>query len=186
MGYPKTRYDHILGDHRQGDGAQVQMYGGDQGSPPGAPTAGNAAVFDAGGNVIDGGVAPGGTSALQYKAVFQLGIGGVQEIGNDVCPPRRVSSYELGTGTLLKFEARAKTAPVGAPLTLDVQRSSNGGASWTSLFTSPPSISDGSSAWISITSFAAVTLAADDWLRIDVVTGSAENAQNITAVLWWE
>lgn len=47
-------YDQIRAAHRQGTGSAFQMFGG------GTPVAGNAAVYDADGNVIDGGVAPGG------------------------------------------------------------------------------------------------------------------------------
>lgn len=51
--YGKLRYNQLLIADRKGDGSQLQMFGG------GATSTGNAAVYDADGNVIDGGVPPG-------------------------------------------------------------------------------------------------------------------------------
>lgn len=58
MAYEKLRSDRILTAHRKGNGSQIQMFGG------GAAVTGNAAVYDADGNVIDGGVVPSGGSSV--------------------------------------------------------------------------------------------------------------------------
>lgn len=53
-----VRYSQIRSGDRQGNGSKVQMFGS------GSPTSGNAAVFDANGNIVDFGSPPGsqGTS----------------------------------------------------------------------------------------------------------------------------
>lgn len=88
MSYQKVRYDHILSDHRQGDGAQVQMYGGDQGSPPAAPASGDPLLFDASGNAI-GGTKTGNTNHLASA------ITGAKTSGNY---PKWDANGNLGNG----------------------------------------------------------------------------------------
>lgn len=76
--YEKLGYDRILTADRHGDGPQIQMYGGDQGSPPSSPVAGNIAIYDANGNVIDGGtsgiVSGGGTIWEMTVAQFDAAL----------------------------------------------------------------------------------------------------------------
>jgi hypothetical protein len=63
---------------RQGNGAQVQMFGG------GAATAGHAAVFDSDGNVVDGGSTGGGTAATTHGEPLTDGAGNFIVAGGDV------------------------------------------------------------------------------------------------------
>jgi hypothetical protein len=56
-------YDQIKVVARHGNGSQLQMFGG------GATVAGNVAVFDAGGNVIDGGAGGGGGMTITVDGV---------------------------------------------------------------------------------------------------------------------
>src|SRR5215471_9053636 len=51
----KISADQVRGSSRNGNGVQIQMFGGS------APVAGHAAVFDANGNVVDGGSGSGGS-----------------------------------------------------------------------------------------------------------------------------
>jgi len=54
-------YDQVRSTARQGTGALFQMFGG------GTVTSGHALVYDANGNAVDGGSAPGGSSPLTTK-----------------------------------------------------------------------------------------------------------------------
>lgn len=58
-------YNQVRLVARQGNGLKFQMYGGDQGSPAVGPTNGHVAIYDANGNVIDGGAAPASAITLQ-------------------------------------------------------------------------------------------------------------------------
>jgi len=61
----KISADQVRGSSRNGNGVQIQMFGGS------APVAGHAAVFDANGNVVDGGSGSGGSgiSPIRLTAV---------------------------------------------------------------------------------------------------------------------
>jgi len=63
-------YDQIRAIARQGTGAMFQMFAGGQ------PVAGNAAVFDAQGNIKDSGVVPGGGGGGQTPWVSNIDGGG--------------------------------------------------------------------------------------------------------------
>lgn len=55
MGYEKIRYDRIFSAHRQGNGAKLQMFGGQTGSPLSDPGENEIAIYDAYGNVVSSG-----------------------------------------------------------------------------------------------------------------------------------
>jgi len=94
-------------------------------------------------------------------------------------------------GRLFECLGNAKVAPSGAPLYIDVLRSQDEGDTWESVFPSGDEnklvIPAGSAKQHSQTDFNEDTrdLAAGDWLRIDLLEGSAENAQDIEVVLRW-
>jgi len=121
------------------------------------------------------------------KATFGIGIGGPQPVGADLAPHYMVRR----AGRLFECLGNAKVAPSGAPLYIDVLRSQDEGDTWESVFPSGDEnklvIPAGSAKQHSQTDFNEDTrdLAAGDWLRIDLLEGSAENAQDIEVVLRW-
>lgn len=86
--------------------------------------------------------------------------------------------------TLTRWDVVAKTAPTGASAIFDVLKSSDGGATFTSLWASNPTNRPTlaiSSKQASGTSFDTATLAAGDILRIDVAqVGSTVPGSNVT------
>lgn len=117
MAYEKLRSDRILTAHRKGTGSQVQMFGG------GATVTGNAAVYDATGNVIDGG-APGGSTAYRYvTACWVLARGANATTGTDLANPVPICLDSASPATAVEFleaHAVADTAPTGATLIIDI------------------------------------------------------------------
>jgi len=128
---------------------------------------------------------PGGGAA--NKATFGVGIGGPQPVGNDLAPHYMVRR----AGRLFECLGNAKVAPTGAPLYIDLLRSQDEGDTWESVFPSGNDnklvIPAGSTKQHSQTTFAEATrdLSAGYWLRIDLLAGSASNAEEIEVVLRW-
>jgi len=131
------------------------------------------------------GLRPGG--GIGDKATFGIGIGAPQPVGEDLAPHYMVRR----AGRLFECLGNAKVAPTGDPLYIDVLRSQDEGDTWESVFPSGDEnklvIPAGSAKQHSQTDFNEDTrdLAAGDWLRIDLLEGSAENAQDIEVVLRW-
>jgi hypothetical protein len=128
---------------------------------------------------------PGG--GIGGKATFGVGIGAPQPVGEDLAPHYMVRR----AGRLFECLGNAKVAPTGAPLYIDVLRSQDEGDTWESVFPAGNDnklvIPAGSAKQHSQTTFAEATrdLSVGDWLRIDLLAGSASNAQDIEVVLRW-
>lgn len=176
MAYGKIAHNQIRSTDRQGDGTQFQMFGG------GATVSGNAAVFDGDGNVIDGGVDPGGYTEL--TACWVLGRNADVTTGTGKTNPLAIAIPVTSPATAVEFieaYAIAGVAPQGADLVIDINLEG------TSIFgASKLTIPDGSGAMASQSAFAspAPTAARGEVLTLDVDgVGSTAAGQDVTVVL---
>lgn len=118
------------------------------------------------------------------SVTFGMGMYGDQVVAEDVCPPYIVRE----SGIPYVWYGKAKYPPVGASVLLDVKRSTDLGNTWSSIFEDDdkPYIPDRSEEWSSGTTFkAGLSLSQGDWLRVDVLEGSAQNAQEMILVIGW-
>lgn len=116
-------------------------------------------------------------------STFVLGIGTPLVVGTDVTNWLTMSK----AGTFTRVDIVAKTAPTGADMIIDIKKSSNGGASFTSLWNitpaNRPTILDGVKTGAQ-TVFDTAAFAAGDILRCDVIqVGSTIAGQNVTVQL---
>lgn len=118
------------------------------------------------------------------SVTFGLGMYGDQIVINDACPPYIVKE----PGVPVIWYAKAKYPPIGNNVFLDVKKSSDLGTTWTSIFPdeNKPYVLDRSSLWTTGTVFKPGTyFNQGDWLRVDVLPGSAQNAQEIILSIVW-
>lgn len=118
------------------------------------------------------------------SVTFGMGMYGDQVVADDVCPPYIVKE----SGIPYVWYGKAKYPPVGANVLLDVKVSKDLGVTWTSIFEddNKPYIPDRSEVWSTGTTFkAGLSLAQGDWLRVDVLNGSAQNAQELILNIVW-
>jgi hypothetical protein len=115
--------------------------------------------------------------------VWALGIGQDVVVGQGVTN-RRVCQ---GPGRFLQVDLVATVAPTGSDLIIDILKSSDGGATFTSLWNSDaqrPRIKDGQVLGSSITAFNLVAYEPRDILRLDVLqVGSATPGRAVTVEL---
>jgi hypothetical protein len=139
---------------RKGNGTQGQSFGG------GPTTAGHVAVFDADGNVVDGGVPS--TASLVIGFVINSGTVGTN-VGKYAIAPR--------TGTLSKCKVAVASSDGSTQLVFTIKK--NG----TAVFTTSPTIAAGAAAG-TLSTFTGLTssplsVAADDLFTIDITSGSS-------------
>ncbi len=113
--------------------------------------------------------AAGNFAVVDGAFQFILGAGVNLATGTDQAPDYPIASYQ---GTFHRWDASAKTGPVGAALIVDVLYSTNHGSTWTSLWASTPSnrptIADGSVQGGG-TAFDTATYVQGTLFRIDVI-----------------
>ena len=127
----------------------------------------------------------GGGAAAGDKATFGIGIGADQPVGDDLTNHYMV---RLG-GTFLEALANTKDDTHGE-LHIDIQKSPDEGATWASVFPAAGEIviPANVTTQVQVTTFAASPndgVAVDDWLRIDLMAGSAEDCRDIEVVIMW-
>lgn len=123
----------------------------------------------------------GGSAGDGDKATFGIGVGGPQTMGTDLTPHYICRN----PGAFIDAVVNAKTPPSGGPLNIDIERSTDQGATWASIFSTPLVVPDGGTLEYTQTGFGQAAISAGDLLRVDLLDGSAENAQDIEVVLRW-
>jgi len=153
-------YDQIRASVRQGTGGKFQMFAG---APP---VTGHLAVFDASGNVMDGGVVPGGGGGGSIESIvgfiINTGVAGVN-VGPMLVAP--------GAGSVSACAVVVKASDAAVALGFIIKR--NG----VSVFTGTPTISAGAVAGTvyMFTGLTSVPLSVftGDVFTIDITSGSA-------------
>ncbi len=120
--------------------------------------------------------------SITQKATFGIGIETPVLVAIDITNHYLVRA----AGSPFRWSCNAKLAPAGVALELDILKTSNNGAVWTSLFgvstkiVVPIASVDHVSSTVG---FAGITLAVGDMLRIDCL--AAGGAQDVETVLEW-
>lgn len=121
-----------------------------------------------------------------FHAVFGLSItppGGVAvplAAGTDQTPHKTITR----AGKIVKCYAEAKTGPVGAALVFDIYKSTDGGSTWATIWSTTANriqIADGARTGTQ-TSFDVTSVAEGDLLRIDVVSAGSTTPGNDAVV----
>lgn len=122
-----------------------------------------------------------------YRATFGIGIGAAQTIGTQLTPLFVVRR----AGTLYDIVAESGRPGTGT-IYLDILRSRDWGATWTSILTttspSPLALTAGAVVpHVRVTNFnaSANEVQIDDLLRIDLLADSSEDWQDVETVLQW-
>lgn len=139
---------------------------------------------------IEGGGAATSVSGLIDKATFNFNGDRPVYVGTNLAKYRFIAST---SGRFTEAVAAVLEPPTASPLYLDILRSRDYGVTWNSIFRTGGAADsnklvvpvNGSEKYIQ-TSFASSDVKKDDWLRVDLLAGSGEDARWVNVVLRWE
>jgi hypothetical protein len=141
-------------------------------------------------NLVLAGPASGGAATPQFRALAAADIAGLtRRVLGWFLPGALANGTDLGPNyiadgpiTLTGIRVYCKTAPTGAALDLDIRRSTDGGATWATIFSTRPTVAAGSRLGGSGAALSVTSLSADHILRLDVV--AASSAADVTIQLF--
>lgn len=119
-----------------------------------------------------------GTAAGLPRAIGWF-ISGALTVANEQGP-----TYTLDhNATITGIDLYCKTAPVTSAVDIDIKRSTNGGTSFATIFSTRPTVAAAAKTGGSAAVLSTTTVSTGDLLRLDVIAAGGTPAQDVTAQL---